>query len=193
MGITVSNYKPLTKPNLKALPKTIAARVEKFWKLYHPVMSAYLKNRPLDSSKLKAAVADAKKCQSLFWNIKHRSEKYESKEFVEALSLAWQHAWELEDKARLMQADDVTYKPKHCKQGDKGSVVKGYQALLKDWRFYRKKVDGKFGDGTLEAVEKFQKKSGLKVDGKIGSKTAAKVIEYAQKFGNRASMLQAIC
>ena len=88
MGITVSNYKPLTKPNVKAMPKTIAARFEKFWKLYHPVMSKYLKGKPIDSGELKAALADAKKCHGLFWNLVKRGEKHGPKELIEALSLA---------------------------------------------------------------------------------------------------------
>jgi peptidoglycan hydrolase-like protein with peptidoglycan-binding domain len=38
---------------------------------------------------------------------------------------------------------------------------------------YRIGVDGVFGDGTLSAVERFQRQQGLTADGKIGNATAA--------------------
>jgi len=52
----------------------------------------------------------------------------------------------------------------------KGEDVKAVQAFLKAWG-ETIKVDGIYGPATVKAVEKFQKKSGLKTDGIVGPAT----------------------
>lgn len=57
------------------------------------------------------------------------------------------------------------------KQGSTGSTVKTVQQKLKNWGYYKGKVDGIFGSATKEAVKYFQRKNGLTVDGIVGDKT----------------------
>ena len=57
------------------------------------------------------------------------------------------------------------------KQGNTGSNVKTLQQKLKNWGYYKGKVDGIFGSQTKSAVIYFQKKNGLKADGIVGEKT----------------------
>ena len=59
------------------------------------------------------------------------------------------------------------------RQGSTGATVKKVQQKLKNWGYYKGKVDGIFGKGTREAVKYFQRKNGLTVDGKVGAKTLA--------------------
>lgn len=57
------------------------------------------------------------------------------------------------------------------RQGSTGATVKKVQQKLKNWGYYKGKVDGIFGKGTREAVKYFQRKNGLTVDGIVGNKT----------------------
>ncbi len=57
------------------------------------------------------------------------------------------------------------------KQGSTGSAVKTIQQKLKNWGYYKGKVDGIFGSQTKEAVKSFQRKNGLTADGIVGAKT----------------------
>ncbi len=57
------------------------------------------------------------------------------------------------------------------KQGAKGDEVKEVQRRLKNWGYYKGKVDGVFGAGTRSAVIAFQKKNGLTADGVVGKAT----------------------
>ncbi|MBR2376795.1 MAG: spore cortex-lytic enzyme [Clostridia bacterium] len=51
--------------------------------------------------------------------------------------------------------------------------VKLVQQKLKNWGYYKGKVDGIYGSQTKSAVRLFQKRNGLKVDGIVGNKTLA--------------------
>lgn len=53
------------------------------------------------------------------------------------------------------------------------SDIKLIQKKLKNWGYYSGKVDGIYGQGTKNAVIKFQKRNGLAVDGIVGNKTLA--------------------
>lgn len=55
--------------------------------------------------------------------------------------------------------------------GSTGATVKTIQQKLKNWGYYKGKVDGVFGSQTKEAVKYFQRKNGLKVDGIVGNQT----------------------
>lgn len=57
------------------------------------------------------------------------------------------------------------------KLGSTGENVRTVQRRLKDLKFYNGSVDGDFGEGTEEAVKRFQKQYGLEVDGKVGAVT----------------------
>ena len=59
------------------------------------------------------------------------------------------------------------------KNGDKGDDVKLLQTRLKDLGYYKSKVDGKMGKGTVNALKEFQKAHGLKDDGVAGQATYA--------------------
>jgi hypothetical protein len=58
-------------------------------------------------------------------------------------------------------------------KGDKGGAVKRAQRHLERWNdgLTKPKVDGAFGDQTLQAVKEFQKSHPLKPDGVIGKRT----------------------
>ncbi|MBR4081859.1 MAG: peptidoglycan-binding protein [Clostridia bacterium] len=55
--------------------------------------------------------------------------------------------------------------------GASGDKVKTLQQKLKDLGYYSGKIDGKYGNGTENAVRKYQKKKGLSADGIAGPKT----------------------
>ena len=57
------------------------------------------------------------------------------------------------------------------KQGSSGANVKTMQQKLKNWGYYKGKVDGIFGAQTRSAVIYFQRKNGLVADGIVGKKT----------------------
>lgn len=57
------------------------------------------------------------------------------------------------------------------KLGSTGENVRTIQRRLKDLKFYNGSVDGDFGEGTEEAVKRFQRQYGLDVDGKVGAAT----------------------
>lgn len=58
------------------------------------------------------------------------------------------------------------------KWGSRGDNVFVVQDKLKRWGFYDGNIDGVYGNKTMQAVIKFQKKHGLKVDGIVGDQTA---------------------
>jgi len=58
------------------------------------------------------------------------------------------------------------------KWGSRGAEVKEVQTRLKNWGFYKGRVDGIYGWRTSVAVKAFQKKHGLKADGVVGNATA---------------------
>ena len=57
------------------------------------------------------------------------------------------------------------------KKGSTGNEVIQIQKKLKNWGYYSGEIDGIYGSKTKNAVEKFQRKNGLKVDGIAGKKT----------------------
>ncbi len=59
------------------------------------------------------------------------------------------------------------------RQGDQGNKVKEVQQKLKNWGYYSGSADGIFGQGTKDAVIKFQKNNNLPADGIVGAKTFA--------------------
>lgn len=59
------------------------------------------------------------------------------------------------------------------RQGDQGNKVKEVQQKLKNWGYYSGNADGIFGQGTKDAVIKFQKNNNLPADGIVGTKTFA--------------------
>jgi len=59
--------------------------------------------------------------------------------------------------------------------GATGSEVKELQKALKELGYYKKSVDGEFGQGTLAAVKAFQVKNKLTADGIAGSATLGKL------------------
>ncbi|MCQ2545938.1 MAG: phage tail tip lysozyme [Clostridia bacterium] len=61
----------------------------------------------------------------------------------------------------------------YFKKGDKGTQVKYLQKCL-NWAGCKATVDGSYGNGTVEAVKKLQKKLGLKADGQFGKQTLEK-------------------
>lgn len=61
------------------------------------------------------------------------------------------------------------------KKGDTGTAVKQVQQRLKDLGFYKGSVDGSFGDGTVDAVKRFQSQYGLTPDGIVGATTKTKL------------------
>ena len=64
-----------------------------------------------------------------------------------------------------------TPKPASLQMGSEGADVKRMQQQLKNLGYYTGSVDGKFGQGTLQAVRDFQAAHKLTVDGKAGSRT----------------------
>lgn len=61
------------------------------------------------------------------------------------------------------------------KMGSRGNEVRNIQTRLKNWGYYKGKVDGIYGTQTKNAVIAFQKKNGLTADGIAGPKTLEKI------------------
>ncbi len=61
------------------------------------------------------------------------------------------------------------------KFGSSGDQVKEIQRRLKDWGYYKGKVDGYYGKETENAVIAFQIKHRITIDGIVGSQTAEKL------------------
>lgn len=55
--------------------------------------------------------------------------------------------------------------------GSRGAEVRRIQQKLSQWGYYDGAVDGVYGQGTYEAVVRFQRKNGLATDGVAGSAT----------------------
>lgn len=65
----------------------------------------------------------------------------------------------------------------YFKKGDKGTQVKYLQKLLRWCGYTSVTTGGTYGEKTIAAVKKLQKKFGLKQDGQFGKKTLSKVKE----------------
>jgi len=57
--------------------------------------------------------------------------------------------------------------------GSRGDEVIQIQTRLKRWGYYNGAIDGVYGQGTYQAVRKFQANNGLAVDGVAGKQTLA--------------------
>ncbi len=77
----------------------------------------------------------------------------------------------------LCLAQAATYKT--LKKGSRGEEVRKLQTALKEKGYYTMKVDGIYGNGTVNAVKAFQKANGLKTDGIAGPQTQTKL--YAKE------------
>ena len=67
--------------------------------------------------------------------------------------------------AKTEAVKEENYDMKTIKKGSKGKAVKIWQVIV------GVTVDGEFGDKTVAATKKFQKKKGLTADGIVGSKS----------------------
>ena len=62
-----------------------------------------------------------------------------------------------------------------CAAGDSGDKVRKVQRRLKKLGYYKGSIDGDFGNGTKDAVKRFQKKNGLSVNGRVNKNTLNKL------------------
>ncbi len=70
------------------------------------------------------------------------------------------------------------------KKGSTGNEVIQIQKKLKSWGYYSGEIDGIYGSKTKNAVEKFQRKNGLKTDGIAGKNTLeAMGIQSTSSYG----------
>ncbi|MEI6328681.1 MAG: peptidoglycan-binding domain-containing protein [Pseudanabaena sp.] len=74
------------------------------------------------------------------------------------------------------------------RQGSKGNAVTELQQLLQNKGFYTGKIDGDFGQGTLNAVLKFQKDNGLQADGIVGNSSWAALRAASKPATNPTSV-----
>lgn len=59
-----------------------------------------------------------------------------------------------------------------------GEYVRLIQNKLKEFGFYKERVDGYFGQNTLVAVSNFQRKVGIRADGVVGPQTWSQILAY---------------
>lgn len=59
-----------------------------------------------------------------------------------------------------------------------GEDVRFVQNKLKEFGFYKERVDGHFGQNTLVAVTNFQRKVGVRADGVVGPQTWSQILAY---------------
>lgn len=90
--------------------------------------------------------------------------------------LTWKKINYFLDKREVKKDDDIDLSDNVIKLGSKGRYVSDLQKYLniassKYSDLPSVKVDGYFGEKTLDAVTKFQRKFGLDVDGVVGSVT----------------------
>jgi len=71
--------------------------------------------------------------------------------------------------------DDLGSAPGPMRKGDNTSDVKKLQKALDILGYYDGKIDGKYGDGTADAVKAYQKKNGLEADGVAGRDTVKSI------------------
>ncbi|MFH7242272.1 MAG: peptidoglycan-binding protein [Spirulina sp.] len=55
--------------------------------------------------------------------------------------------------------------------GDEGEAVQQLQTALAQGGWYQGEIDGRYGDNTAEAVQRFQQQQGLPADGMVGPET----------------------
>ncbi len=71
------------------------------------------------------------------------------------------------------------------RRGDSGAAARMVQQRLKDLGYYTGTVDGKFGSGSVAALETFQKKHGLMDDGVAGRDTYDVLFSYSALAANQ--------
>lgn len=71
------------------------------------------------------------------------------------------------------------------KYNDNGDDVKFLQEKLKEHGFYRDKINGIYGQTTMQSVTSFQKKNSIKLDGEVGLQTWNKLLNYNKIEGVR--------
>lgn len=81
--------------------------------------------------------------------------------------------------------------------GDKGDMVKKYQQKLMDLAYLTTKVDGTYGQDTVDAVKQFQEDYGLVADGYLGASTrealdSEDVIANVLKLGDEGAIVTKI-
>ncbi|THF78434.1 spore cortex-lytic enzyme [Cohnella fermenti] len=84
---------------------------------------------------------------------------------------------------------ETTFSNTILKQGATGSDIYELQYRLKHLGYYSGKVDGEFGQKTLDSVKWFQWKFGMKADGVVGSKTKLKLWEATKNYKPTADEL----
>ena len=80
-------------------------------------------------------------------------------------------ATEVNETKTEVEENKVEIKMTVLEKGAKGNEVKTLQRLLNALGYSCGKVDGDFGNGTLSAVNAYQKAKGLSVDGVVGKGT----------------------
>jgi N-acetyl-anhydromuramyl-L-alanine amidase AmpD len=70
-----------------------------------------------------------------------------------------------------------------------GEDVSFMQTKLKQFGYFKDKVDGYFGQNTLVAVTNFQRDLGLRVDGVVGSQTWSNLISYKLEKEERVKLV----
>lgn len=76
---------------------------------------------------------------------------------------------------RAVETDTLELPNWPLSKGDRGKEVSKLQEVLKYFNLYSIKVDGDFGNGTLEGVKKFQAKCGLSATGSYDKATYEKM------------------
>jgi N-acetylmuramoyl-L-alanine amidase len=71
------------------------------------------------------------------------------------------------------------------RQGDEGATVRDLQRRLARLGEHELEVDGRFGDSTLQAVRRFQRRRGLTADGMVGPETWRSLVEAGYSLGDR--------
>ncbi len=89
------------------------------------------------------------------------------------------------EKSYFTKNASLTYTT--LQNGSNGDAVKKLQQALKDLGYYRSSIDGKFGSGTKEAVQNFQRINGISVTGKAD--LATQTLLYHGNPKNSAGLL----
>lgn len=74
---------------------------------------------------------------------------------------------------------DITPNPEYktIQSGDNGDAVRDLQQKLAEYGYYEGEIDGRFGNQTRRAVERFQYRHGLSADGIAGKRTLTVLYE----------------
>jgi hypothetical protein len=75
------------------------------------------------------------------------------------------------------------------KQSDHGDDVRILQQRLKELNLFNERIDGYYGQNTMMAVIKFQKKIGIAIDGVVGLQTWSQLVSYNEGKQNKSDNL----